>query len=79
MEKFLAFLILCCLGVGFFSGMAHWEISAYKKQSQATAERAGWEWKGCDVAYMGPMPTRATCLVKDADGKIVDIDNIRSD
>lgn len=55
------------------------QMNSYIDQSVSSASRAGWAWVGCDKATIAGIPWRVTCLVKDSDGKVIDIDNIRSD
>jgi hypothetical protein len=73
-------LLVLLAGLWVFSvALNTWEVSSYEAHAERVASTAGWQFLGCDRAVVLGIPTRSVCLVKDSDGKIVDIDNIRSD
>lgn len=52
---------------------------AYEQMAHNTAERAGYEWIGCEsIQVPNTFTILTTCLVK-IDGNIVDIDHVRAE
>ena len=79
MDNFLVYLFMGVLCAAAIFGLSECQVQTYINQSERVAKTAGWDMVGCDVARMAGFPYRTLCLVKDENGKVVDIDNIRSD
>jgi hypothetical protein len=79
MDNFFAYLFAGILCAAAILGLSECQVQTYINQSERVAETAGWDMVGCDVARIVGFPYRVLCLVNDENGKVVDIDNIRSD
>jgi hypothetical protein len=83
MERVIFSLALFALVMGAVYGFSLWHaksrIAAYVESNERVAERAGYEWLGCETTWSSlNLSARTVCLVR-VDGKVVDIDNIRAE